>query len=112
LIKLFAQAQATDHRILGESKRVTDLEKLFRKTGWFWSRGFSHQDFPPDGNEALLPALALKRIRFSLISFSVTAGKSYVFDSLAVRISRDLVPRHAWAKQAVNYRPRSMALFT
>jgi hypothetical protein len=78
-----------------------DLKKFFRQTSWLRSSAFSHQDGPPDGNEAFLGDRQLKRIRFSLASCFSTAGKSYVFDSLAALITCDVVPPHAWAKQAI-----------
>lgn len=60
-------------------------------------RGFScirHLSGPHNG----LAAGNNSGVPFSLPSRFVTAGKSYVFDSLAALITCDVVPPYAWAK--------------
>src|SRR6266851_4016769 len=93
------QSQTPYEFVLRESERSTNLAKLFGKTSCFWSRGFSHQESPPDGNHALLGNRQLKRMRFSAGSSFVAAGSSCAPNSLAAPINRGAVPSHAFGSK-------------
>src|SRR5260221_7769788 len=93
------QSQTPYEFVLRESERSTNPAKLLGKTGCFWSRGFSHQERPPDGNHALLGNRRLKRMRFSAGSSFAAAGSSCSLDSLAAPINRGAVPSHAFGSK-------------